>query len=190
MLKLTTYLIKMVVSLSLVISFFSCGNNIKEVQDFLADKNLPIGIAKNVNLIHTDSGHIKTRLVAPLLNDFSNRKAHPYQEFPEGIEITTFDKLGDSITLTANYTRSYSKTAISEVKENVVVINHKDNTKLYTEQLFWDQNTHYIYTEKAFKLITKTDTINGKGFESNEDLSKVTMKDISGTIYVNETIKQ
>lgn len=187
MLKLTTFLIKIVISLSLVISFFSCGNNIKEVQDFLADKNLPIGIAKNINSIHTDSGRIKTRLRAPLLNDFSNRTVHPYQEFPEGIEITHFDELGDSITLTANYTISYSKTAISEVKENVVVINHKDNTKLYTDQLFWDQNTHYIYTEKAFKLITKTDTINGKGFESNEDLSKVTMKDISGTIYVNES---
>ena len=171
----------------LIFSFFSCGNNIKEVQDFLADKNLPIGVAKNINSIQTDSGRIKVRLIAPLLNDFSNRKAHPYHEFPEGIQIITFDEFGDSITLTANYSRNYSKTAISEVKENVIVINHKDNTRLYTDQLFWDQNTHYIYTEKAFKLITKTDTINGKGFESNEDLSKVTMKDISGTIYVNES---
>ena len=168
-------------------SLISCGNDIKEVQDFLADKNLPIGVAKNINLIHTDSGRLKTRLIAPVLNDFSNRKAHPYQEFPEGIQITSFDPQGDSITLTANYTRSYSLTAISEIKDNVVVINHKDNTKLYTDQLFWDQNTHYIYTEKAFRLITQTDTINGKGFESNEDLSKVTMKDISGTIYVNES---
>lgn len=187
MFKLTLYIFKKIPAICLLILFSSCGNNIKEVQDFLADKNLPVGIVKNINLIHTDSGHIKTRLIAPLLNDFRNRKAHPYQEFPEGIKITTFDNLGDSITLTANYTIIYSKTAISEVKENVIVINHKDNTRLYTDQLFWDQNTHYIYTEKAFKLITKTDTINGKGFESNEDLSKVTMKDISGTIYVNES---
>ena len=187
MFKLTLNIFKKIPAICLLILVSSCGNNIKEVQDFLADKNLPVGIVKNINLIHTDSGHIKTRLIAPLLNDFRNRKAHPYQEFPEGIKITTFDKLGDSITLTANYTIIYSKTAISEVKENVIVINHKDNTRLYTDQLFWDQNTHYIYTEKAFKLITKTDTINGKGFESNEDLSKVTMKDISGTIYVNES---
>jgi LPS export ABC transporter protein LptC len=171
----------------LVAFFFSCGNNIKEVQDFLADKNLPIGVAKTVNLIHTDSGAVKTKLITPLLNDYSNRKTHPYQEFPEGIQITTFDKNQDSVTLTANYCRSYAKTGISEVNNNVIVINHKDQAKLYTEQLFWDQNTHYIYTEKAFKLITKTDTIIGKGFESNEDLSKVIMKDISGSIYVNES---
>ncbi len=176
-----------IATISLVAFFFSCGNDIKEVQDFLADKNLPVGVAKNVNLIHTDSGAVKTRLITPLLNDFSNREMHPYQEFPEGIQITTFDKNKDSVTLTANYCRSFSKTGISEIKDNVVVVNHKDQAKLYTEQLFWDQNTHYIYTEKAFKLITKTDTIKGKGFESKEDLSKVTMKDISGAIYVNES---
>ena len=177
----------MMIAICWVVLCFSCGNNIKEVQDFLADKNLPVGVAKNVNLIHTDSGVVKTKLITPLLHDFANRKIHPYQEFPEGIQITNFDINKDSVTLTANYCRSYSKTGISEVKENVIIVNYKDGIRLYTEQLFWDQNTHYIYTEKAFKLITRTDTINGKGFESNEDLSKVTMKDISGAIYVNES---
>ena len=188
MLKLKAHkIVYRIATISLVAFFFSCGNDIKEVQDFLADKNLPVGVAKKVNLIHTDSGRIKTRLITPLLNDFSNRKMHPYQEFPIGVQITTFDSNKDSVTLTANYCKSYSKTGISEVKDNVIVVNHKDQAKLYTEQLFWDQNTHYIYTEKAFKLITKTDTIKGKGFESNEDLSKVIMKNISGAIYVNES---
>jgi LPS export ABC transporter protein LptC len=179
--------IKSIATLFLVVMLFSCGNDLKEVQDFLADKNLPIGVAKNVNLIHTDSGRVKTKLITPLLHDFSNREAHPYQEFPEGIKIITFDKKKDSVILTADYTRTYSKTGISEVKGNVIVINHKEKSKLFTEQLFWDQTTHYIYTEKAFILITKTDTINGKGFESNEDLSKVIMKDISGPVYINES---
>lgn len=182
--------IKSIATLFLVAMLFSCGNDLKEVQDFLADKNLPIGIAKNVNLIHTDSGKVKTKLTTPLLYDFSNRKEHPYQEFPEGIKIVSFDKKGDSVTLTANYSRTYTKTGISEVKGNVIVTNHKEKSKLFTEQLFWDQITHYFYTEKAFKLITSTDTINGKGFESKEDLSKVTMKNISGTVYIDENIKQ
>ena len=177
--QLSLHTFKKIATSCLVAFFFSCGNDIKEVQDFLADKNLPVGVAKNVNLIHTDSGRIKTRLITPLLNDYNNRQEHPYQEFPKGIAVTSYDKFGDSIILTANYCISYSKTAISEVKGNVVVINYKDDSKLYTDQLFWDQGTHYIYTEKAFKLITKTDTINGKGFESSEDLTKI-------TIYVNE----
>ncbi len=165
---------------------FSCENNIKEVQDFLADKNLPIGVAKNVNLIHTDSGRIKTRLVTPLLHDYANRQMHPYQEFPKGIQITTFEENGDSTTLTSDYARTFGKTAISEVRGNVVVINHKDKSRLYTEQLYWDQNTHYIYTDDDFTLYKNKDTVKGRGFESREDLTKWSARNISGTVYVNE----
>lgn len=175
-----------IATILLVAMFFSCGNNLKEVEDFLAEKNLPIGVAKNVYLIHTDSGRIKTKLIAPIMNDFSNRKSHPYTEFPEGLKIVTYDKLNDSVILYADYSINYTKTNISEVKNNVNVINYSDSTKLITDQLFWDANEHYIYTEKKFTLITKKDTIHGTGFESNEDLSKVNMKSISGTIYVKE----
>lgn len=166
--------------------FFSCGNDLKEVEDFLAEKNIPIGIVKNIHLVHTDSGKIKTRLIAPSMLDFSNRKNHPYSEFPEGMTLITFDKEGDSVILTANYTISFNKTNISEVKGNVNIINPTEGTKLNTDQLFWDANEHYIYTEKPFTLFTKTDTIRGTGFESNEDLSKINMKSIHGTVYVKE----
>jgi hypothetical protein len=39
--------------------FFSCTNDAKEVRDFLADKNMPIGEAFNINHEHTDSGREK-----------------------------------------------------------------------------------------------------------------------------------
>ncbi|MCK4561509.1 MAG: LPS export ABC transporter periplasmic protein LptC, partial [Flavobacteriaceae bacterium] len=121
-----------------------------------------------------------------IMHDFSNRKSHPYTEFPNGIKVTTYDEKGDSVMLTAGYLISFSNTNISEVKNNVNIINPSDGTKLITDQLFWDANEHYIYTEKKFTLITNTDTIKGIGFESNEDLSKVNMKSISGTVYVKE----
>ena len=120
------------------------------------------------------------------MNDFGNRENHPYQEFPEGIEITNYDELGDSLTLLGNYAKTYIKTKISEVKGDVVVINHKDKSRLYTDQLFWDQNTHYIYTEKAYKIYTKLDSFKGVGFESKEDLTKINMKNFSGVKYIEE----
>lgn len=186
MLKTFLYKILNIAAIFIVAMFFSCGNDIKEVEDFLAEKNLPIGVAKNVYLIHTDSGKIKTKLISPIMYDFSNRKSHPYSEFPQGIKIVILDEKGDSVILTADYSINFNNTSISEVKKNVVVINHADKTKLTTNQLFWDANEHYIYTEKNFTLITKTDTIYGIGFESNEDLSKVNMKSVHGTIYVKE----
>jgi len=165
---------------------FSCGNDIKEVQDFLAEKNLPVGVNQGVHLIHTDSGRVKAKLISPLIYDFSNRKEHPYQEFPDGLEITSYDELGDSVTLTGEYAKSYIKTKISEVKGNVVIINHKDKSRLYTDQLFWDQSTHYIYTEKPFRLYRNKDSLKGVGFESNEDLTKRMTNNLSGVAYVKE----
>ena len=186
MFKKFNFYIKFSAAMCLATLLFSCGNDIKEIQDFLAEKNMPIGVAYDVYLIHTDSGRVKTKLITPLMNDFSNREEHPYQEFPEGIEIITYDQFGDSVSLTGNYSKTYAKTLISEVKGDVVVINHKDNSKLYTDQLFWDQKTHYIYTEKPFRLYTKLDSLKGVGFESNEDLTKVITSNISGVVYVKE----
>ena len=37
--------------------------------------------------VYRDSGRTTSKLYSPLLNDFSNRVNHPYNEFPEGIEI-------------------------------------------------------------------------------------------------------
>jgi len=175
-----------IATIFLVAMFFSCGNEIKEVEDFLAEKNLPIGVVKDIYLVYTDSGIIKTKLISPVMNDFSNRKEHPYTEFPDGIKIINYDEKGDSVILTADYSVTYTKTNISEVKNNVKVVNYADETTLNTNQLFWDSGEHYIYTEKKFTLITKSDSIFGVGFESSEDLTKLNMKSISGTIFVNE----
>ena len=166
--------------------FFSCTNDAKEVRDFLADKNLPIGEAYNINHKHTDSGRVDIKMKAPAMLDFSNRENHPYNEFPKGIKITTIEKNGDSVTVEGDYARSYRKTQISEIKNNVVVINYAQKNKLVTEQIYWDQKTHYFFTEKKFAFYTVSDTIYGTGFEATEDLKTWWVKNQSGVINIKE----
>ncbi len=174
---------KNIATIFLVAMFFSCTNTTTEVRDFLADKNKPIGIAINTNHVYKDSGYITSKLITPLLHDFSNRKAHPYNEFPNGIKIITIDKNGiDSTTITGNYALSYNKTAVSEIKGNVVIINHTDDVKLETNQLFWDQKEKYFFTEDGFRFTTEKDTINGFGFEAKQNLKEWIAKDITGDI--------
>ncbi|KGL61890.1 conserved hypothetical protein contaning lipopolysaccharide assembly [Polaribacter sp. Hel1_85] len=164
---------------------FSCSNNTQEVRDFLASKNLPIGVAKDAFHVYKDSGRITSKLITPLLRDFSNRKQHPYNEFPKGIKIINFEGK-DSVTITGNYALSYSKTSISEITGNVVVLNHKEQSKLETEHLLWDQNTKYFFSEAAFTLTTLKDTIYGVGFESKEDLSMHLAKKTTGKLETTE----
>ncbi len=152
---------------------FSCSNNSEEVSDLLKEQNLPIGKAKEAYHVYKDSGKITSKLITPLLLDFSNRKKHPYNEFPKGVKIINFtNNEQDSVTITGNYALTYSKTEVSEIKGNVVVINHKDKSRLETIQMFWDQKTKYFVSEKPFTLYKENDTITGIGFECKEDLSK------------------
>jgi LPS export ABC transporter protein LptC len=167
--------------------FFSCVNSVQEVNDFLADKNLPIGESENVVHVYKDSGKVVFRLLTPLLLDFSNRKEHPYSEFPKGIQLVTIDKTGkDSTTITGNYAISYVKTKVSEIVGDVEVFNHTEQSKLETSQLYWDQKTNYIFTEKPFVLTLEKDTIYGTGFESRQDLKGWVLKKMSGNLHLKE----
>ena len=184
--KRTHIIINSSVVLLMTTLLFSCTNDIKKVRDFLADKNLPIGISKNIYTVYKDSGRITTKIISPLVHDFSNREKHPYSEFPKGLHITKIEKNGDSTTIVGNYAISYSKTGISEIRDEVIVINFAKKYTLFTSQLFWDQKQHIFVTEEKFTLITPTDTLYGTSFESSEDLTNWHAKNNSGSIRVNE----
>lgn len=187
MIKFFTIKTKSIVVLLGTAMLFSCSNNIKKARDFLADKNLPVGTSKSAFHIYKDSGRITSKLITPVMLDFSNRKTHPYSEFPSGIKIINFENKGaDSITIIGDYALSYEKTSISEIKGNVVVINHTDKSRLETEQLFWDEKTKYFVSEKAFKLTKENDTIFGIGFESKDDLTKHLAKKTTGKLETSE----
>lgn len=179
--------INSIVAIFMVTIFFSCTNSPKQVKDLLTDKNLPIGEAKNAYHVYKDSGRITSKLITPLMYDFSNRETHPYAEFPKGIKIVSIGKSGkDSTTVIGNYAISYNKTSIAEIKGNVVVVNHSNMSRLETNQIFWDQKEKYFFSEEKFKLTTPNDTINGFGFESAENLTKWIAKDITGNIETKE----
>jgi len=166
--------------------FSSCRNSSKEINDFLADQNLPIGLAEQINHVYKDSGKVTSRLIAPKLWDYTNRKLNPYSEFPEGIKIVTIDRITrDSVTVKGNYAISYDTTRFSEIIGDVVVVNHKNNVVLNSEQLYWDQKENYFFTESPFTIYTVKDTIHGVGFESDSGLNNWILNNTNGDFVVD-----
>ena len=96
------------------------------------------------------------------------------------------DKVSEKTKQLSKYPASALKTSISEIKGNVEVVNYENGSKLTTEQIFWDQNLHYFFTEKEFTFLTKNDTLKGVGFESKEDLSKWLVKNLNGNINIKD----
>lgn len=179
---------KNIAAIGLVAMFFSCTNDSNEVRNLFLTKNQPVGIAIGVNpYIYKDSGRVTSKLITPVLEDFSNRVDHPYNRFPEGIILVSYSNNGlDSITIKGDFCLTYTKTLISEINGNVEIFNHTDKSKLITEQLFWDQNTDYLFSEKKFTLTSPDNVINGIGFESKKDLSKFLAKQTSSQHIIKE----
>ena len=166
-----------------VTMFFSCDNNLKEVQKIGISENEPIGIAENINLKYTDSGKLKAILISPKMMDFSNRD-FPYNEFPNGIKLDLFEN-GEKSNVVADYAITYSKTNLIDLQGHVIITT-KDNDTLYAEQLYYDQKKEWLFTNKPVTFRTGMDLINGNGFDSDTKFSNAEVLEINGIITVDE----
>ncbi len=179
-----TYTILNIVTVIAVTMFFSCQNNLKEVQKIGISENEPIGIAKDISLKYTDSTKLKAHLISPKMMDYSNRD-FAFNEFPEGVHLTLFDDIGRKSTVVSDYAIAYDHTNLIDLQGNVVLTTHDGNV-LNAEQLYYDQVKDWLFTNQPVKFTTQDATINGGGFDSNLDFSKASVLENSGTMYIEE----
>lgn len=171
---------------SIVLSaLVSCENNIDKVNLITATDKTPLQSEENATYTYSDSAKIKFVLKAPLLNTFGGK--NPYQECPNGMNVNFYDDSGHvSSHINSDYAIRRENAKIMEADGNVVVVNKKGE-KLNTEQLFWDQVKHIIYTPKYVQIRTATEILYGDGLQSNEDFTHYTITNIRGTVQLNNS---
>jgi LPS export ABC transporter protein LptC len=163
----------------------SCKNDMKKIQELTAIDTLPNEIIKHIELRYVDSGRITSLLKSPLLYAFSSPDAKTV--FPQGLEVFFYDKqMKPTASLISSYGINYSNEKRIEVKNNVVLINMEKGEKLETEELIWDQRKGKIFTEANIKITTPDKIIFGRGLESDENLQKRIIKNVSGEILVED----
>lgn len=163
---------------------FSCETDIERVKTVTTKDSLPVQSAKNIEVLYSKSGIVEIKLTAPLLNRYLHE--NPYMEFPEGVKVLFYDSLMSvKSNLTANYAISWEKRKIMEAKNNVVVVNEKDET-LNTEHLIWDERKKKIYSDVFVKITSPTEIIIGEGFEADESFDRWVIKKVKGTFSVEE----
>lgn len=172
-----------IVIIFMMTMFFSCNDNLKQVQKMGVSENEPIGIAENINLKHTDSGRVTANLLSPKRLDYSNRD-FPYNEFPEGITLYLYDDQDKKSTVVADYAVVYDKTNLLDLQGNVVITS--ENGVLKTEQLYYDQKKEWLFTNKPVTYKTETDIINGNGFDSDSKFKNAEVLEVNGIIAVED----
>ncbi len=94
----------------------------------------------------------------------------PYSLFKEGIKVQTFNDTTQMIEseLVADYAHYNEVAKLWEARGNVVARNFAGQRTLYSEQLWWNETTHRIYSDTVVKVIEKNNTHIGVGFEADE----------------------
>ena len=171
-------------------TFTSCRNSTKLIDEVTKkDSIFPTDHGKKVEILYTDSGAVRWRLISPVMNHYTYQVKERYLEMPEGLYLEFFnDSNKVKTTLKANYGIRYEEAKKTEVKYKVIVTNASGEV-LNTEQLFWDEATRKIYTKEFVKITTKKEILTGTGLEAEEDFSEWTMKNISGSISVKDDDK-
>ncbi|HOT88034.1 MAG TPA: LPS export ABC transporter periplasmic protein LptC [Bacteroidales bacterium] len=164
--------------------FISCENDIKVINIVGNKEHLPVESAKNVETIYSDSAQIQMILKTPQYERYDGEK--PYTEMTKGISAYFYDiNMQVKSKLTANYAINYEKDKIMEARNNVVVVNEK-NEQLNTEKLVWDQQKAIIYSDKYVKINTGKEILWGIGMESDERFEKWHIKNVQGSFSMEE----
>jgi LPS export ABC transporter protein LptC len=173
-----------IVTTVVVTMFFSCQSNLDKVSKIGVSENEPIGVAEDINLKRTDSGRVIANLISPKMLDFSNRD-FAYNEFPDGVHLDLFDDDNNKSTVDADYAIVYDKTNLIDMRGNVILASYKKDT-LFAEQLFYDQEREWLFTNQPVTYRKDRDIINGKGFDSDIKFNDAQVLEIDGWITLDE----
>jgi LPS export ABC transporter protein LptC len=171
--------------LALLICCLSCENEIEKIYSLSGNTTLPSVSGKNFEIIHSDSGKVRVRILAPELYKY-DLVEKPYIEFPRGMKAYFYDdSLKIESVIEAGYVKYFEAEKLWEAKNNVEARNLKKGEQLNTEHLFWDEQKKIIYSYTNSRIVTGDGTFYGeKGFEANQDLSKWKLKSSKGTVNV------
>lgn len=160
----------------------------KEVRELGIPEDAPQAIGVGIDLKYTDSGRVAATLISDKMLDFSN-KEFPYQEFPEGLKVEFFDENNQKSTITADYGIVYKQTGLVDLQGNVEIIT-SDSVYLSANQLYWDQNLEWVFTDRPNKIRFANGAVNqGQGFDSNQDFSNFRSRSNIGVQIIEEEKK-
>jgi hypothetical protein len=137
-----------------------------------------------MTLIVTDNGRRTQRFFTPLVEDYDFAK-EPFSEYRRGIEVISYDSLGaETSNVVADYALHWTKSDFWELKGNVKIVG-SEGRRLFTQQLFWNRKTKRIYSNVDSRIDENNGFYIAVGFESNEDLTRATLRELKGQVSVD-----
>ncbi len=154
--------------------------------------NFPSQIINNANIIQRDSGMVKLRATAPLIEKYEYIDS-PYIVARKGINILFYDKKKPQTPgkINAKYAKFNEKKRFYEAKGNVRIITN-ENQMFAMQSIFWDQVKREIYTTDTVYVTDKDGStlVGANGMRAKDDFSEYTFFNSSGNISTQKIPEQ
>lgn len=133
-----------------------------------------------VNTLISDSGVMKYRIIAERWEVNENVNP-PRQIFRRGIFLEQFDeKFHVEAYIQADTAYYFKNERLWHLIGNVRV-RTVDGLRFFSEELYWDQNTHELYSNVYSHLITPDREMEGTRFRSNEQMTRYDVSTAKGS---------
>lgn len=166
---------------------YSCHNKTKvEKVDAVVDRaSIPALSADTVVTLISDSGVVRYRIKTPKWEIYD--KANPaYWEFVDGVYLDKFNlDLKVQASLEADYAKYNEPEQIWYLRGNVKALN-LEGEYFESPELYWNQKTERVYSDSAIKITRETSIITGIGFESNQEMTKYTIRQPQGVFPIDD----
>ena len=172
--------------ITLTAMLFSCKNDMETIRSLEVVDTIPDMTATDIEMLYSERGYVYIKLTGPKMVQ-KTAGDEPILEFPEGFEVNFYDTTFQvKSRISGDYGISFEKKKLMEARHNVVVENMETGEKLYTEQLFWDQNKETIYTDKFVRITRGEEVITADGLVSDQEFQTMEFKNPKGPIEFQE----
>ncbi len=155
-----------------------CEEKIKpSVLPGIDSKSIPQQESWNSTIVLSDSGKLKAVIFAGYIQKYDT----PSETWlRQGVKVYFYgDSAKHTSTLTSDEGRVDELTNNLEASGNVVVLSD-DSTRLRSQKLFWDHSTQRIHTPEYVFITSPREQVQGKGFESDQQLRNYRIFRVTG----------
>lgn len=167
--------------LVLVLVFLACQERQEHIAPAVNPKDsVSTMVTYGVNMLVSDSGMMKYRIVAECWE--VNQAKNPSRWiFEKGLFLEQFDpKFHVEAYIQCDTAYYFDQEKFWELRGRVRVRNI-EGLRFSSEELFWDQNKHELYSYKYSRLVTPDREMEGTYFRSDERMTKYTITNSKGS---------
>jgi hypothetical protein len=168
-------------ALLLAVAFVACQEQVEHTAPAIHDRDsVAVMTSWGVNTLISDSGVIKYRIVTERWEVNQNKKPSRWV-FDKGLFLEQFDeKFHIQAYIQCDTAYYYDQLSLWELRSRVRILT-KDGLRFSSEQLYWDERKHELYSYVFSRLVTPERTLQGSYFRSDERMTKYMVSNSKGS---------